>query len=91
MDKKYVIELNENGSFCFYSKERNSWVSLPNATVYNQSDVDRISDRPMRGRFVELPSYNGNINVTINGYSFPSAQDVANAIVKALRAQGVTQ
>jgi len=89
-DSKYVIMLVKDG-VAFWSKNEHGWVNLTCATVYNKEEVDAKSDRPMLGRFVELPAYNGNINVTINGYSVPSAKDVADAIVKTLRTQGVTR
>ena len=92
-DSKYVIMwTNENkGSVAFWSNQEHSWVGLPSATVYSKEEVNARTDRPMMGRFVELPSWNGNINVTINDYSAPSAKDVADAIVRALHTQSVTQ
>lgn len=91
MESQYVIMLVKEGCAGFWSNYKNAWVNLPLATVYTQEEVNARTNRPMLGEFVRLPSYNGNINVTINGYSVPSAKDVADAIVKALRVQGISQ
>jgi hypothetical protein len=91
-DSRYVIMLVKENSVGFWNSAENKWGSLFMATVYDKKDVDARSNRPMLGDWEELPyGINKDINVTINGYAVPSAQDVANAIVKALRSQGVTQ
>lgn len=89
-DSRYVIMLAKDG-VAFWNDYEKAWGSLACASVYSKEEIDSKTNRPMLGSFTELPKYNNNVNVTINGYLVPSAQDVANAIVKALRSQGVTQ